>query len=404
MKNIFHPTKAVFTLEPAMTPLRITHIVDSLERGGLERVVTDLALTQHRSGHRVAVFSLLSTGGFIDELRSQGVEVIEGHKKQGLNWKLLRRLRQQARQSDVFHTHNFVPNYHAAAALVGLRNKPVLIGTCHDMGTRLNKRRLRWLYTWSLKRTQRVAMVGEQVRQRYVQSGLVPFDKAVTVLNAVPVERFGAGNSQAATLQRSARQALGLPLNAWVVGCVGRLVALKNHRMLIEAFAPFAQVHPEAHLLLLGDGVLRQELQALVDTLGLSARCTLAGERPNVSSLLPAMNVFVLPSRTEGVSIALLEACASQLPVIATRVGGNPEVVRHAHTGWLIESEDTQALTQALLTMQADAALCGKLGANAQQWVQEHASMQALEAAYGRIYAGAAGAAAAVAGLGGGSN
>jgi glycosyltransferase involved in cell wall biosynthesis len=399
MQNAISSYKSRFYL---MTPLRITHIVDSLERGGLERVVTDLALTQHRSGHKVAVFSLLTTGGLIDELQSQGVEVIVGHKKTGLNWKLLRRLRLQAHQSDVFHAHNFVPNYHAAAALVGLWKKPVLIGTCHDMGTRLSKRRLRWLYTWSLKRTQRVAMVGDQVRQRYVQSCLVPSDKAVTVLNAVPVERFGAGDGQqAAALQLAARQSLGLPADAWIVGCVGRLVALKNHRMLIEAFAPVAQAHPQAHLLLLGDGVLRAELQVLVDKLGLGARCTLAGERPNVSSLLPAMNVFVLPSRTEGVSIALLEACASQLPVIATRVGGNPEIVRHNHTGWLIESEDTQGLTQALLMMQADEGLCAKLGTNARLWVQEHASMQALEAAYGRIYEAAG---ASLGGFGGSGN
>jgi glycosyltransferase involved in cell wall biosynthesis len=370
-----------------MTSLRITHIVDSLERGGLERVVTDLALAQHQAGHRVVVFSLLATGGLIDELRSQGVNVIVGNKKPGLDWRLLHLLRQQARACDVFHAHNFVPNYHAAAALLGMRKKPILIGTCHDMGTRLNNRRLRWLYTWSLKRTQRVAMVGDQVRQRYVQSGLLPFDKAVTVLNAVPVERFGAIDaSHAAAQMLAARQQLGVPADAWIVGCVGRLVALKNHRMLIEAFAPIAQIDPQAHLLLLGDGVLRAELQALVDQLGLSQRCTLAGERPNVASLLPAMNVFVLPSRTEGVSIALLEACASQLPAIATKVGGNPEIIRHNHTGWLVESEDTQGLTQALQTLHADPELCARLGQNARQWVQENASMQALSAAYGRIY------------------
>ncbi len=382
-----------------MNRLRITHIVDSLERGGLERVVTDLALEQHRSGHHVAVFSLLATGGLIDELKEQGVTVIVGHKKPGLDVGLLWRLRQQAHASDVLHAHNFVPNYHAAAALMGLWRKPVLVGTCHDMGTRLGNRRLRLLYTWSLKRTQRVAMVGEQVRIRYVQSGLLPFDKAVTVLNAVPVERFAASNAaQAAAMQQTARQQLGLAPDAWVVGSVGRLVALKNHRMLIEAFVPIAQAQPKAHLLLLGDGVLRAELQALVDARGLSARCTLAGERPNVASLLPALNVFVLPSRTEGVSIALLEACASQLPAIATRVGGNPEIIRHNHSGWLIESEDTLGLTRALHTLQADPALCAQLGQNARLWVQEHASMQALCAAYAQIY-GAAGAVLPPAGI-----
>ncbi len=362
----------------------ILHVVDSLERGGLERLVRDLAVAQLRRGHHVAVFSINQTGGFIDELRAEGVPVIEGNKQGTLDLQVLQALRQAVRDHhiDTVHAHNFVPSYYAAAALIGMRQRPTQVVTCHDMGTRLSNRRLRWLFKWSILRTQGVAMVGQQVHERFTRDGYVPPRKAMTLLNAVPVEDFGITPERRA----SARQALGLSDDEVVVGCVGRLVELKNHLGLIRQWPAVLSAHPKARLVLIGEGPLRKQIEQLISELDLGDRVLLAGIRSDVSRLLPGLDVFALPSFTEGVSIALLEACATGLPALASRVGGNVEVIQEGVTGRLFDVQDASALRAALLDLVGSATLRESLGRQARQWVQEHASLSALCTQYDRLY------------------
>lgn len=371
----------------AAQPLSLVHVVDSLEFGGLERVVTDLAIAQQAAGHRVGVFSINATTGFRPVLEAAGIPVIVGNKQGTLDRSVLRALRAATVgcNVDVIHAHNFVPNYYAAFASLFARSGPALVGTCHDMGLRLSHRRLRWLYRWSLTRTARVAMVGQQVCDRFVQSGIVAAERAVTVLNGIPVPRFRNTEARRA----AARGTLGLAPDAPVIGCVGRLVGLKNHRLLLEQVPALAATHPALQIVLAGDGPLRGDLQAQAQALGIADRVHLLGARTDVADLLPAFDVFALPSQTEGLSIALLEACATGLAIVATEVGGNPEIVHQDSTGVLVPVDDGPALRAALAQLLGDAPRRARLGANACAWVGEHASVEALRAAYDRFYADA---------------
>jgi glycosyltransferase involved in cell wall biosynthesis len=369
-------------------PLRLLHVVDSLERGGLERAVVDLAVAQQRWGDEVAVFSILETSGFRPELEDAGVPVIVGAKRRSFDLRVLGRLRRAALdgpRADIVHAHNFVPSYYAAAALLGARRPPALVGTCHDMGTRLTNRRLRWLYRWSLTRTARVAMVGRQVHDRYVFSGMVDPARAITVRNGVPVGRFGTSDARRA----AARAQLGLDPHATVIGCVGRLVALKNHRMMVAVLPDLLRKRADLTLALLGGGPLCEELQAQATALGVADRIVFAGERTGIPDLLPAFDLFVMPSLTEGLSIALLEACATGLPIVATAVGGNLEIVTDAQAGLLIPPGEQSALLEAVGTMLGDAALRERCGASARRWALAHASMEAFRASYDAFYRGA---------------
>jgi glycosyltransferase involved in cell wall biosynthesis len=370
-------------LAPSLT-LRIVHVVDSLECGGLERVVTDLAKAQQAAGHEVSVFSISDTEGFKQELLQAGIPVVEGHKRGGLDLRVIKALRQWVRSqsANVVHAHNFVPNYHAAAALLGLGQPPVLVCTCHDMGMRLSNRKLRLLFTVSLRRTARVAMVGQQVHEQYIKSGMVPRDRALAVLNGIPVDRFTLTPER----RQQARQALGLSADALVLGCVGRLAALKNHARVIEVMPALLQQHPALKLVIVGDGPMHAALVEQVERLGLGGSVLLAGQRSNVADLLPAFDVFALPSQTEGLSIALLEACATSLAVVATRVGGNPEIIKDEQTGLLVPVDDNPALQQAIARLLGDAAWRQQLGASACKWVVQHASATALEQAYAACY------------------
>lgn len=361
-------------------PLRIVHVVDSLEFGGLERVVSDLAIAQARHGHHISVFSICETGGFRAALEAAGVPVEIGHKRGTLDLRVLRALRRAAAGADLLHTHNFVPNYYAVAATRFASRRPAIVNTCHNMGTRLSNPRLRRLYRWSLRHTARVALVGRQVEAALVSAGIVAPDQADVVLNGVPTDRHG-------TARHEARTRLGVPAGVPLLGCVGRLVALKNHRLVIDSLPTLLAAHPDLHLAILGEGPLESGLRARIAALGLAQRVHLAGARSDVPDLLPAFDVFVLPSRTEGLSIALLEACAAGLAVVATDVGGNGEIVRDRTTGRLVPSDDAEALQVALDALLRDPAERMRLGEAARAWVQAHGSVDAMRHNYDLVYA-----------------
>src|SRR5690606_37842155 len=185
----------------------------------------------------------------------------------------------------------------------------------------------------------------------------------------------------------AARAALGLPADALVVGCVGRLVALKNHRLLLEQVPALAATFPRLHVVLLGDGPERAALERQARAPGFGGRVHFAGSRHDVPRLLAGIDVFALPSLTEGLSIALLEACAAGLPVVASDVGGHPELVRHDASGLLFPADDGPALRAALSRLLGDRPLRHALGSAARAWVAANASIEAMRANYDRLYA-----------------
>jgi glycosyltransferase involved in cell wall biosynthesis len=363
----------------------LIHVVDSLEFGGLERVVADLAIAQHAAGCHVAVFSINDTQGFRPVLEAAGVPVLVGAKRGTLDFAVLRRLRAAVTncRADVIHTHNFVPTYYAALATLAVSPRPLLVNTVHNMGTRLSQRRLRWLYRWALTRTVRVAMVGTRVHDRLVGDGIVPAARASTVLNGIPVERF----TPSETRRAAARASLGVTHDTLVVGCVGRLVPVKNHRLLLAQIPGLLRKHPQLHVVLIGDGPLDQELRTQAAALGIAAKLSFFGARADVADLLPGLDIFALPSLSEGLSIALLEACASGLAIVATAVGGNPEIIADGRSGCLVPSDDGAALGIALDALLGDAPLRERLGAAAREWVCRHASIEVMRDAYARFYA-----------------
>jgi glycosyltransferase involved in cell wall biosynthesis len=365
--------------------LRILHVVDSLEMGGLERVVCDLVMAQRDAGHDVAVFSINSTQGFAPELTAAGITVIQGHKRGTLDRQVIRSMvrTMNAMKVDIVHAHNFVPNYYAALACLWGPRGSRLVTTCHDMGTRLSHRRLRMLFQLSLLKSSRVAMVGQQVHDRFVSSGMVPAHKAQTVLNGIPVQRFRATPERRA----QARQKLALQPDDVVIGCVGRLVGLKNHQLLIALLPELVTRHPTLKLVIVGYGELHERLQQQAAALGMQDHLKITGQRSDVSDLLPGFDVFVLPSLTEGISIALLEASATSLPIVATAVGGNPDIIQHGHNGLLVPPDDLAATRDALEQMLAQAPQAQAMGEAAHAWVLAHASSESLRKAYDAFYA-----------------
>jgi len=188
----------------------------------------------------------------------------------------------------------------------------------------------------------RFVTVSQDLGTWLVRDVRIPARKVTTIANGVDLSRFGNIG------RMDARARLGLPLDRPVVGTVGRLDPVKDQAGLIESFSLLRSGHPDAILIVVGEGVCRQALETRVVDLGLRERVRLMGERRDIPDVLAAMDVFALPSIAEGMSNTMLEAMASGLPVVATRVGGNSELIDNGVTGTLVGPGDRSALAEAI--------------------------------------------------------
>jgi glycosyltransferase involved in cell wall biosynthesis len=182
------------------------------------------------------------------------------------------------------------------------------------------------------------------------------------------------------------RTALGFADDDCLVGCVASFTPVKRHATLLDVFAQLQRESPQCRLVLVGDGPLRAEVETRARALGVANAVHFLGARADIEHILPALDIFVLASSTEGMSNAILEAQSCGLPVVATDVGGNPEVIEHQLTGLLVPASQPQALGVALRELVAAPGRRAALGAAASRSVARDHSLAAMAAAYGRLY------------------
>ena len=364
--------------------MKITHVVENLERGGLERVVVDLAGMQHQQGHDCKVVCLFGAGALAPELRRQGIPVHACGKGAGLDMRALLRLRSllRTRRVGVIHTHNATVHYHAALALFGLAPCR-LVNTRHGMGAEERTGRRERLYRLSMPLTHGVAAVCDAARERFQAHGLLPGGGIEIVRNGIHVERFKPSSM---ALRRQLVAELGFAPGTRLIGTVGRLNVVKDQARLIHALAQLQDTDANVALVVVGDGPLRGELERCALEAGVAERVRFLGDRDDVHRLLPGLDLFALPSRSEGYSIALLEAAASALPIVATDVGGNAEIVRHGVMGELVPAGDTEALAGALARVLTDATAAERMRAAAREWALREASVQSMARRYMAFY------------------
>jgi glycosyltransferase involved in cell wall biosynthesis len=367
--------------------MRILHLVETLERGGLERIVVDLARAQQEAGHDVAVCCLFRAGTLAPELRAAGIDVISAGKRKGPDVRAVWRVRRAlvAHRADVLHTHNYVANYYGALA-VPIAAAARLVNTRHGMAFVRRERRRERLFRVSLLRTAVVTVVCESTRDYVIANRIVPRRLALVVPSGIRVDAFAHGSAVART---AARERLGVPAEAFVVGTVGRLVDDKDHALLIDAFARLTVLRPHARLVVVGDGERRGALATQIARLGVRTAVLLTGDRDDVPALLPAFDVFAMTSRNESYSIALLEAAAAGLPAVASDAGGNREIVQDGSTGLVVTDRTPEVFARAFENLADAPEVCARMGAQARRWVEEHGSVEAMARRYEAAYAGA---------------
>jgi glycosyltransferase involved in cell wall biosynthesis len=322
--------------------LKVAHVVLSLDIGGLEHVVLDLVREGQKSGQEVAVLCLERPGTLAQRVEALGAAVRCVYKRPGLKLGIARRIKAvlEDLRPDVVHTHQIGALFYAgpAARRAGV---PVVVHTEH--GRHFANRRTRWLGWLAARSAAKFFCVSRDIATEVLGYRIAPPRKVTVVPNGIDLNRFRAGEKVLPV-----RETLGIPAGAPVIGTVGRLNEIKRHDLLIRAFARVRRDFPQAHLLLVGDGPLADELRRLAAALGVSEDVHFAGYQPRPEHYLRAMDVFALTSRSEGMPLAVLEAWAAGLPVIATRVGGLPEMTGDGTAALLVPGGDEDALTRGL--------------------------------------------------------
>ena len=364
----------------------VAHIIQRLDYGGMETMLVELVNRMGDRPYRHVVICLADFTEFRERIRSPAVTVYALGKRAGKDlpsyarlWRLLRRLRPA-----IAHTYNLSALDTAPLArLVGCR----VVYAEHGWQVERGAVPLKYIRLRRAIRpfVDRFVAVSEDLRDWLrVTVGVAP-SKLICIHNGISAEGFVAG----AEARRAARRVLELPEEAFIVGTVARLDPVKAQRDLIDAFAHLrAQGGQEARLVLVGDGPERSRLAARMRELSLEDNVLLAGTRADVPRWLAAFDVFALPSRNEGVSIAALEAMAAALPVVATRVGGNPEVVRDHETGLLIAVGDIDALAASLARYRDEPGLAERHGAAGRARLQAAFSLDAMVENYQHLYDG----------------
>jgi glycosyltransferase involved in cell wall biosynthesis len=265
-----------------------------------------------------------------------------------------------------------------AARRIGLR---AIVHTEHGKHYSGHFRR-RLLARFAARFARRFFCVSADIAADIRRYRIAPDDKVEVIPNGIDFARF-----QLDQPVRELKKSLGISDTAPVIGTVGRLNNVKNHALLLQGFARVKKDIPDVHLLLVGDGPLLQNLTALSVSLGVQADVHFPGYQLDPERFLAAMDIFALTSCSEGMPLAILEAWAAGLPVVASAVGGVPELVQPERNGILFPADDEAAFHRAMLDLLRDPVRRRKLGAAGRELVETKFSLQQMAANYQASYA-----------------
>jgi sugar transferase (PEP-CTERM/EpsH1 system associated) len=370
---------------PEPRPLHIMHVVRvGFAGGGMENGIINVANGLCAGRFRVSICALDSQETFSGQIRRPDSAYYLLPKREGIDWLLIWRLARLFRHTrvDVVHSHNWGTFLYSvlAAKLAGV---PIIHGEHGKNLAELNEtnRPKSWAKRVLGRRVDRLVTVSQTIAAEWAGYG-VPPGKIEWIPNGVDLDRFHPRPEKP-----ELRRAFSLPEHGLLIGSVGRFDPIKNYEVLIEAFGRLAPRFPESRLALLGDGPREPNLRSLADTIGVRDRVFWLGRRPDPENFLPALDIFALPSLSEGMSNVVLEAMASGLPVVSADLPGHREVFAPGSEGVVVSPCDAQALGDALEGLIGDAERRLAMGAAARRRVLARFNLRRMISDYERLYA-----------------
>ncbi len=363
----------------------VVHLIYRLDFGGLENLMVERINRMPADAYRHAVVCLTGYTEFSRKITRPGVELYSLGKQSGLSlgthvalWKLLRQLKPA-----VLHSYNLSAIEYAPAAL--LAGVPVRVNGAHGRDA--------------------ADPQGRNPKHNFLRRAMVPFydccyansadmlewnrtvigvpaHKSRLLANGIDSDKFRPAGA--------ARSDAFFAAGCIVIGTVGRIQDVKDHATLVDAFLLLLERMPEQRthlrLAIVGDGPLLEKLRAKVAAAGIADQVWLPGSRTDIADILRGLDIFAMSSIAEGTPGSALEAMASGLPVVGTRVGGIPEVIADGVTGLLVPASDPAAMAQALERYARSPAMASEHGAAGRERVQRHYNMNAMVAGYQSMY------------------
>jgi L-malate glycosyltransferase len=331
--------------------IKLLKMLTSFHIGGTERQVVNLALGIDPSRFDLHLACLRRSGALLGELKALQVPRPEFRIGRFYNprtfwqgFRLAKYIRKNRIQ--IVHSYGFYSNVFTVP-IAWLAGKSFVIASIRDTGDVLTPAQRR-VQRMVCRLADCVLVNAEAIRDTLVEQGYAP-DKIIVIHNGITLAKFGKRQRNSLL-----RQELALPLSAPLVVVFSRLNQMKGIQYFLDAAAILAGRFPDVRFLVVGDGETRKELEEYACRLGIEHRTVFAGFRSDVPELLSEAAVSVLPSLSEGLSNSLLESMASGVPVVATNVGGNPEVIEDGVTGLLVPRRDPAALAAAVGRMLED--------------------------------------------------
>lgn len=371
----------------------VMHVVHRFDTGGLENGIVNLINHMPPAAYRHAVVALTEVTDFRRRVQAANVEFVSMHKRPGHGvwlyprlFALMRRLRPA-----IVHTRNLgtleavIPAWLAGvpARLHGEHGRDV--GDL-DGSNAKNK----WMRRFYRPFVSHYVSLSNELTDYLVAGVGAPKGHVSQIFNGVDTAHFRPTVKNA---ENSPELIAGCPFqpdNHWMLGTVGRMHPVKDQVTLVRAFLRVLELNPSMRdrlrLVLIGDGPLRAQCRLLLDAAGVLDLAWLPGERDDVAEVMRGLHCFVLPSLAEGLSNSILEAMSSGLPVIATHVGGNADLVSHGKTGLLVPSASPDSMAEAIATLAAAPARAAAMGQAGRARVEVRFSIQGMVAAYQALY------------------
>jgi glycosyltransferase involved in cell wall biosynthesis len=363
--------------------VRILLLSTSMGMGGADKLLLTAAQVLRTRGYEVRIISLTPLGPMGREAQASGIPTESLEMRRGFPdprglVRLARRVR--AWRPDIVHSHMVHANL-MARALRLLVPIGVLVSTIHNIyeGGRL------WMAAYKLTNglVDQMTIVSQAAADRFIRDRIVPEKLLRVIPNGVDLDLFEQPSPEA---RQARRRALGVG-EEFVWLAVGRFEIAKDYPNMLRAFAQVQEQQPRTVLLLVGRGSLQAETETLARSLGLSDAVRFLGVRQDVPEIMTAADGFVLSSAWEGMPMVLLEAAAAGLPIVATRVGGNHEVVREQVSGYLVPPQEANALALAMLRLVGlPEAQRRSMGAAGREHVRTHYGLQSVAERWEELY------------------
>ena len=365
-----------------MKKTKVVHIVPMLGPGGAERIAVDIVVGLDRQKFDVAVISIWRRVGcelesFLDNF---GVRVEYLGKGWGFDGRTYHRLHRVLRElhPDVVHTHLHVLRY-ALPSLLLLKPAGV-VHTVHNLAERETETRARCIQRYALNHGIVPVAVSEEVAISLNQ--LYGIRQCRVIPNGISQHRYA--NPQTARSKWRARE--GFRDDQILFVCVARFAEQKNHALLLKAFAQGPASDPNAHLVLVGEGGLQEQLESQAEDLGVSRQVHFLGLRTDIPDVLGATDVFVLSSAWEGNPLSMMEAMAAGLPIVSTAVGGVPDLIANGREGFLVPPGDVKGFSGAMTFLLRDRETRRSMGTAAAQRAKENFDVSKMVRAYEQLY------------------